>query len=202
MLLKIYNNLLTPKDMDMVVRTFRVGGIIIYPTDSVYAFGCDANNRKAVERICMLRNKDLKHPMLSIVCGNIAQIREYTLFSDDTYKILKQYLPGPYTFILEGNSRLPKLFRNNRKTVGVRIPNHPVPMQIIENYGTPLMTASLRADLSDDIEYMTDPELMEEKYGDTVDIIIDAGIGNITPSTIIDCTGDEPELVRQGMGQL
>lgn len=202
MLIKTYNNQLSAKDMETVVRTFRDGGIIIYPTDSVYAFGCDANNRKAVERICMLRHKDLKHPMLSIVCNSIAQIREYTLFSDDTYKILKQYLPGPYTFILEGNSHLPKLFRNNRKTIGVRVPNHPVPMQIIDMYGTPFMTASLRADLNDDIEYMTDPELMEEKYGDLVDIIIDGGIGNTVPSTIIDCTGNEPELIRQGMGEL
>ena len=202
MLLKAYNNLLSAKDMDTVVRTIWDGGVIIYPTDSVYAFGCDANNRKAVERVCTLREKDLKHPMLSIVCGNIAQVRKYTLFSDATYKLLKHYFPGPYTFILEGNSHLPKLFRNNRRTIGVRIPNHPIPLQIVEHYGAPFVTASLRAEPDDDIEYMTDPELMHEKYGSMVDLIIDGGIGNIVPSTIIDCTGNEPELLRQGIGEL
>lgn len=201
MLIKVYNNELSIKDLSRIMQVLRNGGVIIYPTDTVYAFGCDANNREAIERICTLRNKDLKKPSLSIICESISQIREYTLFSDDVFKLLKQYLPGPFTFILEGNSHLPRLFKN-RKTVGVRMPDNKVVQQIIEEFGAPLMTASLRTDGNDEIEYLTDPELINEKYEADVDLVLDAGIGGTEPSTIIDCTDAEAVIVRQGVGKI
>lgn len=200
MIIKAYNNELRPNDVNKIVTCLEKGGIIIYPTDSVYAFGCHPNQRDAIERICRLREKDLKRPLLSLVCSDISQAREYTLFNDQTFKLMRSCLPGPYTFILEGSNHLPKSFKE-RKTVGIRIPDHRVPNLITQALGMPMMTASLRVPDSDDIEYMTHPELIHEKYGG-VEILIDGGIGGTIPSTIIDCTGDEPTLVRQGLGDI
>ncbi len=196
MILKAYNNTLSNTDLNKIVRILQSGGVIIYPTDSVYAFACDASNKNAVEQICRLRHKDVKRPELSLVCSSISQVRSFALFSDDTFKLMRAYLPGPVTFILQGNSKLPKLFKI-RKTLGIRIPDHPVVSQIVDNYADPLMTASLRVDDNDDVEYMTDPELMYEKYADEVDLIIDAGIGGTQASKVIDCTGDEPIIIRE-----
>ncbi len=205
MLLKVYNNELSYNDLREVMQVLREGGVIVYPTDSVYAFGCDASNKGAVERICKLRGKDMKHPELSIVCGSISQAKQFTHFSDDTFKLMRQCLPGAFTFILQGNNKLPKLFKH-RKTVGVRIPDHDVVRQLLEEYGEPLMTASLRIDSVEDIEYMTDPELIYEKYADEVDIVIDAGIGGTEASTIVDCSGENENgdavIVRQGVGEI
>lgn len=195
MLIPIYDHSLRSNDLQRITDCLQHGGVIVYPTDSVYAFGCDAANKNAIEIICRLRNKDMKHPLLSIMCENIAQVRTYALFSDDTFKLMKQYLPGPYTFILEGSSRLPKLFKN-RRTVGIRIPANPVAQQLIAEYGNPLMTASLRTQPHDDVEYMTDPELIEERYRDDVSLVLSDGIGGTKPSTIIDCTNGENVIVR------
>ena len=200
MIIKAYNNQLRTQDLSLIAKMLRRGGIIIYPTDSVYAFACLPEQQGAIEAICRLRNIPAKQPKLTLLCQNIAQAREYTLFSDDTFKLLRTHCPGPYTFILQGNSRLPKTFKG-RKTVGVRIADHPVPDAILEEIQTPLMTASLRAPIDNDIEYMTDPELMAEFYPN-IDIIIDAGIGGTTPTAIIDCTEDSPTLLRQGLREI
>lgn len=200
MILKAYNNQMRSNDLALIAKTLKKGGVIIYPTDSVYAFACLPEQQNAIERICRLRNIPAKQPKLTLLCKDIAQAREYTLFTDDTFKLLRTYCPGPYTFILQGNNRLPKTFKG-RKTVGIRIADHPIANAILEETQSPLMTASLRAPIENDIEYMTDPELMEEMYKD-IEIIIDGGIGNTTPTTIIDCTEDTPVLIRQGVGTI
>lgn len=200
MIIKAYNNQLRSNDLTLIAKTLQKGGVIIYPTDSVYAFACLPEQQNAIERICRLRNIPTKQPKLTLMCQNIAQAREYTLFSDDIFKLIRAHCPGPYTFILQGNSHLPKTFKG-RKTVGIRIPDHPVTAAILNEIQSPLMTASLRTPIDNDIEYMTDPELMEEMYHD-IDIIIDAGIGNTTPTTIIDCTEEDPIILRQGEGQI
>ena len=196
MIVKTYNNELSSVDLNKIIQTLRNGDIIIYPTDSVYAFACDASNKNAVEQICRLRNKDVKRPELSLICSSISQVRTFALFSDDTFKLMRQLLPGAVTFILQGSSKLPKLFKD-RKTVGIRISNHPIATQIVTEYAQPLMTASLRVSDNDDVEYMTDPELMDEKYSDDVKLIIDAGIGGTQASKIIDCTSDEAIVIRE-----
>lgn len=200
MIIKAYNNQLRSNDLTLIAKTLQKGGVIIYPTDSVYAFACLPEQQNAIERICRLRNIPTKQPKLTLMCQNIAQAREYTLFSDDIFKLIRAHCPGPYTFILQGNSHLPKTFKG-RKTVGIRIPDHPVTAAILNEIQSPLMTASLRTPIDNDIEYMTDPELMAEMYHD-IDIIIDAGIGNTTPTTIIDCTEEDPIILRQGEGQI
>ena len=200
MIIKAYNNQLKKTDITLVAKTLQKGGIIIYPTDSVYAFACLPEQQNTIEKICLIRKIPTKQPKLTLICKDIAQARQYTLFSDDTFKLIKAHTPGPYTFILQGNNRLPKALKG-RKTVGIRIANHPIPTTIIEETQSPLITASLRAPINNDIEYMTDPELMAEMYPD-IDIIIDAGIGQTTPSTIIDCTEEEPIILRQGNGEI
>lgn len=200
MIIKAYNNQLRTSDLTLVAKTLQKGGIIIYPTDSVYAFACLPEHQNAVDKICLIRNIPAKQPKLTLICKDIAQVRQYTLFSDDTFKLIKAHTPGPYTFILQGNNKLPKAFKG-RKTVGIRIANHPIPAAIVEETQSPLMTASMRAPIDNDIEYMTDPELMAEMYPD-IDIIIDGGIGQTTPSTIIDCTEEESIILRQGIGEL
>ena len=200
MIIKAYNNQLRSNDLTLIAKTLQKGGVIIYPTDSVYAFACLPEQQNAIERICRLRNIPTKQPKLTLMCQNIAQAREYTLFSDDIFKLIRAHCPGPYTFILQGNSHLPKTFKG-RKTVGIRIPDHPVTAAILNEIQSPLMTASLRTPIDNDIEYMTDPELMAEMYHD-IDIIIDAGIGNTTPTTIIDCTEEDPIILRQGEGHI
>ncbi len=200
MIIKAYNNQLRNSDLAIIAKTLQKGGIIIYPTDSVYAFACLPEQQNAIEKICRIRNIPTKQPKLTLLCQNIAQAREYSLFPDDTFKLIRSYTPGPYTFILQGNSKLPKTFKG-RKTVGIRITNHPVSIAILEEIQSPLMTASLRAPIGNDIEYMTDPELMAEMYPN-IDIIIDGGIGNTTPTTIIDCTEDTPTIIRQGNGEI
>ncbi len=202
MLLKIYDNQLTYSDLREVTQVLRDGGVIVYPTDSVYAFGCDAANKSAVETICRLREKDARNPDLSIVCNSISQVRQYAVFSNNVFKIMRDCLPGPFTFILHGNSSLPKMFRNKR-TVGVRVPDHEVVHQILKELDHPMMTASLRIDETEDVEYMTDPELIYEKYANDVNLVLDAGIGQRVASTIIDCTGSLGiEIVRQGVGEI
>ena len=195
MLLPLYDGLLLERQLGLVLRSLEQGRIIVYPTDSVYAFGCDAGNRHAVEQICRLRHIGERNPQLAILCSSISQIRSFTLFDDATFRLMRSCLPGPYTFILEGSSRLPKLYRE-RRTIWVRIPARPVVGQLVEAFGRPLMTASLRAEADHEVEYMTDPSLIQERYGSAVAFVLDGGIGGTEPSSVIDCTGDEPVVVR------
>ena len=200
MLIKIYDTNPSPVAIRQAVDVLRKGGIIIFPTDTVYAFGCDLFNANAVETISKLKKKDLRKSNLSFVCSEMSQISEYAKMDDISFKLMKRNLPGPFTFILNGNSKLPKLFKN-KKTVGIRMPNSVIALEIVRELGNPLMTSSIFYD-DETTEYITDPELIEEKYGHQVDLVIDGGSGGITPSTIVDCTGDEPEIIREGTGVL
>jgi len=178
------------------------GGIIIYPTDSVYGLGCDIFNQKAVERICWIRELDSAKAMLSFICKDISQISEYAhQLDNDVFKLMKRNLPGPFTFMLRSNNKVPKLFKNRKRTIGVRIPDNPITMAIVEELGRPILTASLK---SDDalLEYETDPSEFYDDYKKLVDIVIDGGIGQVEPSTVVDCTGDEPVILREGIGEL
>lgn len=200
MLLKIYEKNTNPAHIRKVVDTLRSGGVIIFPTDTVYAFGCDLFNKNGIEQIAKIKNKDLAKANLSFVCSQISQISEYAKMSDAAFKLIKRNLPGAFTFILNGNGNLPKLFKN-KKTVGVRMPDNPVALAIINELGNPLMTSSIFYN-DETTEYITDPELIDEKYGMLVDLIVDGGEGGLIPSTIVDCTADEPVIVRAGSGKL
>lgn len=200
MLLKIYEKNPNPVEIRKVVQVLKNGGVIIIPTDTVYALACDIFNARAVEFIARLKEKNLKKTNLSFVCEKLGQVSEYAKMDDVTFKLLKEYLPGPYTFLLNGSSKLPKLFKN-KKVVGIRIPKHEIVMEIVRELGNPLMVSSIFTD-EDTTEYITDPELIEEKYSNQVELIVDGGYGGLIHSTIVDCTGEEPEILRQGAGEI
>ena len=188
------------KAIDNIVSLLRDGGIIIYPTDTVYAIGCDIRQARAVERICHFKKIDSKKARFTMLCDDISSASEYARIDNDTFKLLKANLPGPFTFILNGSSRLPKLLKN-RNTIGIRIPDNNIIRTIVRELGNPMLTTSLKnRDMQSDYEpeYETDPELIEEKYGKIVDMVIDGGIGSTIASTVVDCTGDGIEIVRQG----
>lgn len=201
MYLKIYEDNPNPEQIRKVVEVLNNGGIIIFPTDTVYAFGCDIFNTRAVETIVRLKNKDARKPNLSFVCHEMSQISEYAKMDDSAFKLMKKNLPGPFTFLLRGNNRLPKLFKN-KKEVGIRIPDNNIAISIVRELGNPLMVSSVFRD-EDVPEYATDPELIHEKFGSQVDLIIDGGMGGIEPSTVVDCTeSGEYVIVRQGVKEL
>ena len=183
-----------------IVEVLRNGGVIIYPTDTVYALGCDIFQSKALEKICRIKGVDIKKANFSVMCDSLKQICEFTKMDDDTFKLIKKNTPGPFTFILNGNNKLPKLFKE-RKTIGIRIPNRNLVKVIVEELGNPIFTTSLRID-GQDPDYEVNAELIKEKYGSRVDLIIDGGIGVDNLSTVVDCTGDDFEIIRQGVGEL
>ncbi len=201
MLLKLYNKNNNPADLQRVVDLLNDGGLIIYPTDTMYAIGCHGLKERAIERICRLKDIDPKKNNLSIICYDLSSISEYAKVDNATFKLMKRNLPGPFTFILNGTTRLPKIFRN-RKEVGIRMPDNPIIREIARLLDAPIMTTTLPHDEDEDIEYVTDPELIDEKWGDTVDLVIDGGIGNMEGSTVVDCTQGEAEIIRQGAGWL
>ncbi|NSW45379.1 MAG: threonylcarbamoyl-AMP synthase [Bacteroidales bacterium] len=203
MLIKLYEENPNPKDLKKVVDVLKNDGVIIYPTDSVYAFGCNIFSTKALERIAMLKNLDPQKSHFSFIFYDLSQISTYTNpLSNETFKLLKHNLPGPFTFILEANSNVPKILKlNKKKTIGIRIPNNNIARQIVNELGNPILTTSVIED-DDIIEYMTDPELIHEKYKDKVDLVIDGGYGNLVPSTIVDCTSGEFKIIREGSGEL
>jgi tRNA threonylcarbamoyl adenosine modification protein (Sua5/YciO/YrdC/YwlC family) len=190
------------RKVKQVVDTLKSGGVIIYPTDSVYALGCDFANAEAVDKICKLRGLDPTKANLTFICKNISQVAEYTAqMNNETFRLMKRNLPGPFTFILKSNNSVPKMFKNKKRTVGVRIPKNNIVSEIVEHLGRPILSASLKS--GEEIsEYFTDPKLIQENYENRVDAIIDGGIGNHDPSTVVDCTGDEPLLVRSGIKDL
>src|ERR1035437_7093152 len=200
MLLKLYDTNPNPAQIRHIAEVLRNKGIIIFPTDGVYAFGCDIFNAAGVEFIAKLKERDMRKVNLSFICYEMSQISEYAKLDDEAFKMLKKNLPGPFTFILNGSSKLPKLFKNKR-TVGIRMPDNPIALEIVRELGNPMMTSSIFTD-EKTTEYITDPELIEEKYGSQVDLVIDGGMGGLQHSTIVDCTGDEPEIVRTGAGEL
>lgn len=200
MLIKIYDTNPNPAEIRRVAEIVRKGGIIIFPTDGVYAFGCDIFNAAGVELISKLKSKDLRKSNLSFICYSMSQISEFAKMDDVAFRLMKKNLPGPFTFILNGSSKLPKLFKN-KKTVGIRMPNNAIALEIVRELGNPLMTSSIFTD-EKTTEYITDPELIEEKYGNQVDLVIDGGFGGLEHSTIVDCTDDTPEITREGAGEL
>lgn len=200
MLLKIYNENPNPREIEKVVSVLRDGGIVVYPTDTLYGMGCDALNVRAVEKICDLKGINPQKSNLSIICNDLSAISEYARVDTPTFKLMKRNLPGPFTFILPTTSSLPKIYKN-KKTVGIRIPDNPVIREIARMLGNPVLSTSVK-DEGEEIEYTTDPDLIHEKWSDIVDIVIDGGFGGIEPSTVVDCTSDEPVIVRQGKGVL
>ncbi len=198
-LIRLYEENPNPKQINQVVEVLKKGGIIIYPTDTVYGLGGDITNNAAMERVARLKNINLEKANLSFICYDLSNLSDYTRQIDTpTYKILKRALPGPYTFILEGNNRLPKVFKR-KKTVGIRIPDNNIIREIIRQLGNPIVSTSIY-DEDELLEYTTDPELIYEKWKDLVDVVIDGGFGGNIPSTIIDLTKDEFEVVRVGKG--
>ena len=196
----MYPTSINEKYIDAVVKELKDGGIIIYPTDTLYAIACDALNNRAVERICKIKDIDPGRSTLSIVCSDISQAADYARIDNVAFKMLKEYLPGPYTFLLPSSTTLPKVFKG-RKTVGIRIPDNAIAIALATALGNPLMTTSVEVD--DDAPYESVmPESIAMKYGDNVDIIIDAGEGDVVPSTVIDITDAySPEVVREGKGE-
>ncbi len=200
-LIRIYEENPNAKDIKKVVDVLRNGGLIIYPTDTVYGLGCDITNTSALERIAQIKNVKLDKANFSFICQDLSNISDYVKHIDtQTFKILKRCLPGPYTFILPGNSNLPSVFKK-KKTVGIRVPNNNICMAIVKQLGNPIVSTSIR-DEDEVIEYTTDPELILEKWDKLVDIVVDGGYGDNTPSTVIDLTTSSPEVIRQGKGSL
>lgn len=189
-----------PRKMNRVVEVLQKGGVIVYPTDTIYGIGCDLINKRAVERLCDIEGVKPQKMNLSFICNDLSHISEYVRnLQTPEFKILKRLLPGPFTFIFESNSNVPKILGVNKKTVGIRIPDHRIPLEIVKLLGNPLITSSIKDD--DAIkEYTTDPEEIYEDFKHKVDLVINGGMGGNVPSTIVDFTGGEPIVVRQGLG--
>ena len=199
--IKLYNENPNPKEIDRVVKVLQKGGVIIYPTDTVYGLGCDITNTKAMERVARIKGLKLEKSNFSFVCNNLSHLSDYVKQIDTaTYKILNRALPGPYTFILPGSNSLPKVFKK-RKTVGIRVPDNNIARAIVERLGNPIVSTSIH-DEDEVIEYTTDPELIFEKWQHKVDVVIDGGYGDNYASTIIDLTEYEPQVLREGKGSL
>lgn len=188
--------------INQVVDELRRGAVIIYPTDTVYGIGCDIYHSKAIDKLCRVKGVKAEKTSFSFICSDLSNISEYARnISTPTFKLMKRTLPGPFTFILNASSQVPKLLQKKKKTVGIRIPDNNIVRQIVEKLGNPIITTSLKID-DDILEYPTDPELIYNNYKNQIDIIIDGGYGNMEPSTVIDCIDGEPELIRQGAGEL
>jgi len=201
MLVRLYEQNPNQREIDKIIGILREGGIIIYPTDTLYAMGCDALNVRAVEKICKLKGINPQKNRLSIICPDLSNISEYAKVNNTVFKLMKRNLPGPFTFILNATNSLPKIYKN-RKEVGIRVPANNITITITRELGNPLLTTSIRDKDQWGDEYSVDPELMEEEYGDVVDAVVDGGYGGLEPSTIVNCTNDEIEIVRQGKGVL
>ena len=200
-LIKIYSENPNSKEIDRVVAVLKKGGLVIYPTDTVYGLGCDITNTRALERIARIKGVKLEKANFSFICNDLSHLSDFVRQIDTpTYKILKRALPGPYTFILPGNSNLPKAFKK-KKTVGIRVPDNSIAQAIVTALGNPIVSTSIH-DEDELIEYTTDPELIFEKWESKVDIVIDGGYGDNHASTVIDLTEDEPLVVREGKGSL
>ena len=202
MLVRIYPENPNSREIGKVVETLRAGGLVIYPTDTVNGLGCDFNNSKAVEKVAQIKGLNLKKDHLSIICHDLSHLSDYTRPLDSTtFKLLKKNLPGPFTFILPANNNVPRIFKNNKKTIGLRIPDNSIILEIVRELGNPVLSTSIR-DEDEVLEYTTDPELIHEKFNDIVDIVIDGGYGGNEGSTIVDCTTFPFEIIRQGKGDL
>ncbi|WP_321285507.1 L-threonylcarbamoyladenylate synthase [uncultured Sunxiuqinia sp.] len=200
MLIKLYEENPNQREIEKVLAVLRGGGIIIYPTDTVYGMGCDITNAKAVEKVAQYKNVKIEKSNMSFICSDLRHLSDYAKpISNSVFKLLKRNLPGPFTFILEANSNVPKYFKGKKKTVGIRVPNHNIILEIVRQLGNPILSTSVH-DEDEVLEYTTDPELIHEKFDGFVDLVIDGGFGDNNPSTVIDCTADMPVIIRQGKG--
>ncbi|MBI6116622.1 L-threonylcarbamoyladenylate synthase [Salegentibacter maritimus] len=198
-LLRIYNENPSQKHINKVVETLRNGGLIIYPTDTVYGLGCDITNTSALEKIAQIKGVKLEKANFSFVCEDLSNLSDYVKQIDSaTFKVLKRNLPGPFTFILPGNSNLPNVFKK-KKTVGIRVPDNAICKSIVSTLGNPIVSTSIY-DEDEVLEYTTDPELIKEKWDHLVDLVIDGGYGDNIPSTVVDLTSSQPEVIREGKG--
>lgn len=200
MLLKIYPVNPDPKEIVKVVKALEEGELVIYPTDTSYAIGCDALNVRAVERICKIKGVNPQKVRFSMICADLSQASEYARISNNAFQLMKRNLPGPFTFVLPTASSLPKLYKN-RKTVGIRIPDNPITLEIVSTFSRPILTTSLPMP-QDEEDYVCNPALIHEIWQREVAVVIDDGIGGLEQSTVIDCSGDEIEIVREGKGVL
>lgn len=201
MLVKIYPENPNPREIKKIVQILDNGGLVIYPTDTIYGIGCDITKPKAVARLAQIQGLDMDKAYFSFIFSDVSQISEYTKpLSNPGFKLLKHNVPGPFTFIFEANANIPKQFKTRRKTIGIRIPDNQIIRDIVTEFGRPILSSSVH-DTEDEItEYITDPELIHERYGHLVDAVIDGGYGDNQPSTVIDCTTDEFEIIREGKG--
>lgn len=199
--LKLYPDNPDARRIEHIVRALRNGAVIIYPTDTIYGMGCDIHNARAVERVARIKGIKPTKNDFSFICYDLSHIADYARVSNQAFKLMKKMLPGPFTFILEASGNVPKLLNTNKKTVGIRVPDHNIPRLIVQELGNPIITTSIR-DEDEVIEYSTDPELIFEKFQHQVDIVIDGGYGGNVPSTIIDATDDDFSIIRQGLGEL
>jgi tRNA threonylcarbamoyl adenosine modification protein (Sua5/YciO/YrdC/YwlC family) len=200
-LLRISEKNISDSSIQQVVDCLKNGGIIIYPTDTVYAMGCDITQARAIERICKIKGIKPEKSNFSFVCSDLGHLSHYTkAIPNHVFRVMKKALPGPYTFILEANNHVPKILKQNKKTVGIRVPDSAICREIVSKLGNPLISTSVH-DTSDEIvEYYIDPEIINEQYGHLVDLVVDGGFGNIYPSTVIDCSTGEFEVIREGLG--
>ena len=201
-LIKLYSANPDPQRIRQVTQVLRDGGVVIYPTDTIYGLGCDIHNARAVERVARIKGIKPQKNDFSFICYDLSHIADYARVSNSAFKLMKRLLPGPYTFILDANNSVPKLLNTNKKTVGIRVPDNNIPRQLVQELGNPIITTTLRDETPDTVEFSTDPELIFEKYYRDVDLIIDGGIGGYVPSTIIDATTDEFRVVRLGLGEV
>ncbi len=199
MLLSIHPENPQQRLIKQVAECLKDGGVIIYPTDTIYGLGCDINHPKAVERICRIKNIDPKKSQLSFICRDLSHLSDYTKsIGTPLYRVLKLCLPGPYTFVLPASKQVPKILKSKKETIGLRVPNNVICQNILEELGTPILSASLPGEM---VEEFTDPEKIFETFGNQVDLVIDGGPGGIIPSTVIDCTSDDWTVIRQGLGE-
>ncbi len=201
MYLRLFEDNPNERDVRRAADILRGGGVVIYPTDTVYAMGCDINQVKAVQRVCQLKGVKPEKASFSMICRDLSNIAAYAKVSNEVFKLMKHNLPGPFTFVLPATNRLPNVLMNRRKTIGIRVPDNYIVRALVEELGGPLLTTSVKAD-DEVVEYMTDPELIYERYGKLVDLVIDGGSGRNVASTVVDCTADPVEIIRQGVGEL
>lgn len=201
-LIKIHEENPAERQLNTIVDCLKNGGVIIYPTDTVYGIGCDITKPKAVERVAQLKGIKVSKANFSFICYDLSHITDYTKpLTNSVFKLMKRNLPGPFTFILEANNNVPKILKTNKKTVGIRVPDSMIIREIVNLLGNPILTTSLKDD-DEILEYTTDPELIYEDYKNLVDFVIDGGYGNNIASTVVDCTQDTPEIIRMGIGEL
>lgn len=201
MLVKLFNDNPNQREVLKIVEVLRNGGLIIYPTDTIYGLGCDITNAKAVEKVARIKGVKVEKNNFSFICSDLSHLADYTKpIPNHVFKLMKKNLPGPFTFILDANNNLPKYFKG-KKTVGIRVPDNNIIREITRELGNPILSTSVK-DEDEILEYTTDPELIYEKYGEVADVVIDGGYGEIVPSTIVDCTGEDIQIVREGKGTL